>query len=294
MTDERDLPRTVRSWLEDGVTSLPDRVLDSVLEDVAATPQRRPAFSPGHGPWIAAAAAVLAIAVVIGLGLTPVTVRLGDPEPMPPSTPAPTPVSFVPVLPGPIAAGRYVVDDSFAVELEFSVPSGWSKFAAGSDHLSIVRDPAGGAYPTPPHGTAVGFFVVDNLFADPCLPSVGMLDPPVGPAVEDLAAAFAAVPAYLASAPQPAMVSGYSGVTMSLDLDVYMCEFSEIQLWRTPSGWVRNPQGEEEENRLWILDVDGSRLVINTLHFRGASAESRAELEEIVASVRIRPASNGD
>lgn len=285
MTDERELTRTVRSWLVAGVTRLPDRVLDAVLERVAETPQHRAAWMPGRDPWIAAAAAVLAVAVILGLGLSPVTVRLGRPD----TIPAPPPVPFVPLPAGPIEAGVYSLERDFAVELTFSVPSGWSKFDVGPDHVSIVQNPEGGVYPTPPDGTALGFFVVDNLFADPCLPGNRMLDPPVGPTVDDLAQALSSVPAYRASGTQPVVLGGYSGVTMSLDLDVYMCSFRQVMLWRTPSGWVRNPQGEEEKNTLWILDVDGTRLVINALHFPGVSAESRAELDRIVASVRIRP-----
>jgi len=106
--------------------------------------------------------------------------------------------------------------------------------------------------------------------------------------------ALASVPAYRASSSQPVVISGYTGLRMNLDLEVYMCNFREVDLWRTPSGWVRNAQGEEERNTIWILDVDGVRLVINALHFPGVSAESRAELDEVVASVRIRPGANGD
>ena len=35
-----DATRIVRSWLDEGVTQLPDRVLDAVLDEVPATPQR--------------------------------------------------------------------------------------------------------------------------------------------------------------------------------------------------------------------------------------------------------------
>ena len=41
MSAERDETRIVRSWLEDGVTVLPDRVLDAVLDQLPATHQRR-------------------------------------------------------------------------------------------------------------------------------------------------------------------------------------------------------------------------------------------------------------
>ena len=41
MHTDRDTTRLVRSWLEEGATALPDRVLDAVLDQVPATPQRR-------------------------------------------------------------------------------------------------------------------------------------------------------------------------------------------------------------------------------------------------------------
>jgi hypothetical protein len=44
MSTDRDTTRIVRSWLEEGVTALPDRVLDAVLDQLPATPQRRAAW----------------------------------------------------------------------------------------------------------------------------------------------------------------------------------------------------------------------------------------------------------
>ena len=57
MTAELDTTRVVRAWLEEGVTHLPDRVLDAVLADVPTTPQRRhagpvEAVSSRRSTWI--------------------------------------------------------------------------------------------------------------------------------------------------------------------------------------------------------------------------------------------------
>ena len=41
MNADRDVTRIVRSWLEEGVDVLPDRVLDRVFDQLPATPQRR-------------------------------------------------------------------------------------------------------------------------------------------------------------------------------------------------------------------------------------------------------------
>ena len=48
MSTDRDTTRIVRSWLEEGVTELPDRVLDSVLDQVPATPQRHATWWPAR------------------------------------------------------------------------------------------------------------------------------------------------------------------------------------------------------------------------------------------------------
>ena len=42
MTTEQDTLHTIGLWLEDGRTRLPDHVLDAVLDQLPATPQRRP------------------------------------------------------------------------------------------------------------------------------------------------------------------------------------------------------------------------------------------------------------
>ena len=71
MSTDRETTRIVRSWLEEGVTALPDRVLDSVLDQLPATPQRRswwPAWRSNRmnifAKLLAAAATVVVVAVV--------------------------------------------------------------------------------------------------------------------------------------------------------------------------------------------------------------------------------------
>lgn len=70
MSTDRETTRIVQSWLEEGVTALPDRVLDTVLDQLPATPQRRSWWpsrrSNSMNTYVklfAAAAAVLVVAV---------------------------------------------------------------------------------------------------------------------------------------------------------------------------------------------------------------------------------------
>jgi hypothetical protein len=46
---------------------------------------------------------------------------------------------------------------------------------------------------------------------------------------------------------------------------------------------------DSEHDRLWILGVDGARVVVDAFDFPGASDEDRAELRAIVESVQIDP-----
>jgi hypothetical protein len=101
MNAERDVTRIVRSWLEEGVTALPDRVLDTVLDQVPATPQRRPWWPPRRFTQMnrfaqaaIAAAAVLVVAVV-GYNLLPRTGGPGGPP-----SPSPSSTSSIPPSPG--------------------------------------------------------------------------------------------------------------------------------------------------------------------------------------------------
>ena len=82
MTTEQEMERIVRSWLEPGLTTLTDDVLDPVLEQLPATPQRRPLWSPrrirnmGSFAKFSLAAAALVVVAIVGINLAS---RSGEP-----------------------------------------------------------------------------------------------------------------------------------------------------------------------------------------------------------------------
>ena len=75
MTTEQEMERIVRSWLEPGLTTLTDDVLDPVLDQLPATPQRRPSWSlrrirqMDSVAKFAFAAAALVVVAVVGINL---------------------------------------------------------------------------------------------------------------------------------------------------------------------------------------------------------------------------------
>ena len=104
MSTDRDTTRVVRSWLDEGITKLPDRVLDAVLDQVPTTPQRRSGWSAWrsyrmntYAKLAVAVAAVLVVAVA-GYQLLP---RSGIGGPGPTIAPSPTPA--------PLAKGTFTV-----------------------------------------------------------------------------------------------------------------------------------------------------------------------------------------
>lgn len=64
-----------------------------------------------------------------------------------------------------------------------------------------------------------------------------------------------------------------------------ICQSGVLNRWPTIVGDRQALQ--DEHDRLWILDVDGVRLVIDAFSFPGASAADHAEIQEIVDSIRI-------
>ena len=287
MRSEQETADVLRAWLEDGVTVLPDRVLDRVLDDVPATRQRRVWQAPVGPARVLAAAAVLVVMVIGGVTFGQ---RIGDAIRNP--TPSSAARSLVPVPPGPLESGQYVIDAGFPFRVEFDVPEGWSKTSLGADYAVLTSHPKG-APEQPPTGVTLGFYTVANIFAVQCALDGAAEDPPVGPRVEDLVAAFRSWPSDQASAATPASIDGYPGQRIELDVWTYMCPVDQMQLWQTPTGSVRTLGSEEELSTLWIVDVDGKRLVIDATTYPGTTAVDRDELRAVVDSIRIQPADEG-
>ena len=101
MKTERDMTRIVRSWLETGADRLPDRVLDSVLEQLPLHHQRPPESPARRLPTmstpfrVAAAALAVVLLTAIAIATLPPGNRVGN---------APTPSSSLPVSSSPPAA----------------------------------------------------------------------------------------------------------------------------------------------------------------------------------------------
>ena len=179
---------------------------------------------------------------------------------------------------GQLDAGTYTIPrlHGESIDIQFTVPDGWE----GLGGVVVLK-----------HDVGLGFWVVDNLYVDPCHESRGVLDPPPGPTVQDLAAALAAQPLRNGSDPTPIEIDGYAGemvtIHVPVDADLAVCDDQEYGSWTGHGARGHATPGERDE--VMIVDVDGVRLVIDASTFPDSSAEDLAELRLVIDSIQLAP-----
>ena len=325
MNAGRDVERLIADWfVEEAVLRAPDRVLDEAGRVVDRTKQRRFGAAwraiPMSAPLRLAAAIAIGVVAIGGaiflIGSAgqpnvagPVVESASPPSSVPPSIAAATTPSNVatPTLAeGPLEAGTYVAaplasamfnsclrppqpgcseseDDS--IRVTFTVPDGWAGLGG---YGAIVLAAEGTSSPA---GASMGFGRGSWLHSDPCLTPARLSanaqpDIAVGPSVDEFASAIADHPLLDATDPVPVTLGGFSGKYLDLQLptDLTGCATSYFP-WE-PGAYA---QGPGHRWHLWILDVDGVRVVVQATDYAGTSAEHRAELDAIVQSIQIEP-----
>jgi hypothetical protein len=165
------------------------------------------------------------------------------------------------------------------------------------------QDPWDGTY----RGSAwVSFQTVENVYADPC---TGVpMNPPVGPSGADLAAALAAIPGVVASAPVDIRGVGHpmQHVQLTLDDDID-CRADAVHLWYSDAqdieGSSRRMRAADSRLDVWIVDVDGQRFVVDrertpgdlpvtlptatSIRFRDIPAEVLVYVDSILATCEL-------
>ena len=184
------------------------------------------------------------------------------------------------VAPGPLPAGLYGVDIG-RVRFTFTIPDGW--VGPPVPGFAVIKEG-----PTEQGGIILSFWSPANVYADVC-DHRSLLDPAVGPGVGDLASAFAGQSGTEAAGPTAITVDGYHGqlVELSIRTEVADCP-GPIWLWLDNDDGKRSTDSDED-NELWILDVDGERVVIDVVSGPETAEEARAELRTIFDTIQIEP-----
>ena len=208
---------------------------------------------------------------------------VGGPSTVPTPSPSPAPISFDSHGLGALEAGTYVIDhlDSEApLRITFVMPAGWEKLMVPGIVWSDGSD------------ATLGFSIVDDLYADPMWGRRPLAsDRPADrsdPPRPDLVTALDATP-NLNAAASDVTLSGYAGKQVDLTALAPWepCAAGEAALFAT--GGDRDlavpPPDPTDIRRLWILDVDGHRLVIST-NTRPAATSTILALTSRPSSIR--------
>ncbi len=179
-------------------------------------------------------------------------------------------------------------------EVTVEVPSAHDWTMVGN--FAVVSETGGSS-------RGVAFWDVGKVARDPCH-SLGKLYDP-GPSVDDLVGALRSQAMRRATAPTDTTLAGYPATYLELSVPADMVVNEEADFagcdvqgnghrdfvsWEGAGGQgERFHQMAGEVDRLWILEVNGQRLVVDASHSPGTTQDQIDELDAIIASVQLAP-----
>ncbi|MFN8234436.1 MAG: hypothetical protein U0V56_13555 [Actinomycetota bacterium] len=191
----------------------------------------------------------------------------------------------------PVEPGTYFVDadldPSTPLRVVYDLPAeGWSswigaaKFGPDDGHVGV------------------SITTVVNLVTHGCRNHFSAR-PSVGPTVDDLATALSELePFEVTSPPRDVDIYGYRGKHLGWtvpEMTFGRCDHGDLRSWIAPMDAAEvgdafyGYTGPGYREEFWILDVEGTRLMIAAERSPGSPAEDLAELRAILDSIRIEP-----
>ena len=281
MTRQLDIDRILDGFLAEGTEELADRVLDAALNDIDNTKQRRAWWPPQRAAdmntavRLAIAAAAVVVVAIVAFNLLPGSSGPGGPSPSP--LPSATPRNFSGVVEGgtELAPGAYVITVFPTVRMTIDVPEGWSK---GRYDWAIFSETA---------PLSVAFVTVTDLIADPCAAEPRSRVPELGTSVAALLEGLQDTPGIEAGAVTPTTLDGRPAQRLELAMAAgWDCGAEEPVLFDVPGREHLPAPAPGESLPLWLVDVDGTRVVI-AMPSDGAAPAMVAEAEAIVEGIRF-------
>lgn len=228
------------------------------------------------------AMAAAAVVAVIGVAAIAINSMNSDDDVAPSPAVAPTaaPTTVAPTTTVATKTVSFAVSSANDIPVTLTAPENWNVAEGWSAYTE---------------GAGVLFDGIANIYADGC--QWVLVDPPVGPTVDDLVAAWAEAPDFAATAAVDVTVDGYAGKQIEFTVRDYKkdeCrgfDHGQLGLWRVDgSGTGVSPDHSATPNQhlqMLVLDVDGTRLVIGAGTFPSTTPQERAALERVLASIQI-------
>lgn len=176
-----------------------------------------------------------------------------------------------------MAPGRYRFEGN-GVRVTVTVPAGWE---GGLVHVS--KAPAREL----PDGANLGFRHPTSVILDPCAPEAGtrVIDPSVDDlATDELVGSLVSLPNVTAAQQADVTISGFNGTHISFVVDT---EGIDCVMGLYGDGSFVRAADNGQRQDLWILDVGGTRLLIDAATYPETTAAVRAELEAMVDTLVI-------
>ena len=286
MRTDPDVTRAVRSWLDEGVDRLPERVLDAVLDAVPSTPQRRawwPAWrnhSMNNTLRVAAVTVAVIVAGVVGIRLLPAG-GIGSPLATPAPTPSPSPIPAA-VLNVSQQPGTYRVGSPFGKPFRITTTAEWTLMTLGFNDAQFKKTLPTDAAPW------IVVDVPDNVYPDPCHTDAGTPAPPVASSVDGLVTALTRMTGFDAGPVSDVTVGGRPGktfvLTNAINTETAGCTGGAmLPMWTFPGGASGTNGGATEQ--IWVVDVGGTPVVIDGESFPGTAPADKALIEPTVNSI---------
>jgi hypothetical protein len=170
--------------------------------------------------------------------------------------------------------------------MEITVPDGWDALAGFDGTVIVPQGPGSTEGPDGAGITVRWSGLTTGLHSDPCL-SVAHRTPDiaVGVTVDDFVDAVVAHPELEVSEPVDTELDGYTGrfFTLTGPSDISGCDN-----WRPwePGIFV---QGPNNLWGMWVIDVDGLRVILLTQEFAGTPAEVKRQQRAMIESIHFVP-----
>ena len=195
------------------------------------------------------------------------------------ATPAPDyTVLGEPHLDGPGRWGVTAFGDPDAPVAVFDVPEGFQ----GRESWVWTDNQGPGEF------AQLAYWTPTRVPTDPCHAKTS--SSPIGPTVDDLAAALSAQKRTTTTKPTRVTLAGHEGLYLELTtprgIDYQACGPDGMQIWETGGSADRVLDGSAID-RYWIVDVDGQRVVISALTSPAATSETVELITGVVETITL-------
>lgn len=222
--------------------------------------------------------------VIYKLRTTQREIQVASPSPSTSLAPtaAPSLAASPPIARSSLTPRGLVVADTFVVPFIADQPPDWK--------INWLK--TGGVELWSGSRAYVRVFVPTNAYSDACDSAAGPMSPPVGPTVDDLVAAITSIPGFRLSVPvHDVTIDGFAGKGFDLESSLILSECPDdgawLPQWTYDSGGIEvfAGPGSNFHQHIAILDVDGTRVLVESWTFPDTSVQDIVDTQQVVDSI---------